>query len=433
MKIKGFEKFQHYYLDKIWAKLAAGEDVPAVLKKYSHVDCSDEAMSEPGYAEHVGQHMHRLMSQYPAHDPSNGQWRTWGFVSPLIGQPVETLKDFEGEEHDVQALAHCLPGSDIILLCVEKRERVLPSSSIADKVFERVQAFEEREGKAANKKDWAILKDEVTATELTKAPIKRSRIWVVLWNRDCYVFTSSQKAAEETNMLIRTAFGSWPTIPAYVSEELLRLFFRDIMLRKDALKQNFLPGDKGILMNNDKEKLTITDSDLEETRYRELIEEENFSPIDLLFLYGVDEPVKHRVWARMNKKGDVKSFALGSLDEESDEGEGTELATQREKGSAGYDSKTTELWMLFRGLQAFSQGMYDAGVMKPRTDEEIEASLDGDEIAADTKPKAGGAEMVKPEEADDEGAWDDTPTAQADETPEQEEDDTWDMPPEDDI
>jgi DNA recombination-dependent growth factor C len=431
MKIKGFDKFQHYYLDRIGQKIHNGDDVPAILDMYFNIGERGLNLGAEERAQSFADTAHGKLSAYRAKDPANGSWRTWGFVNPLIGQVEEELMDHDRNLEMTQRLLDVVVGTTGILLCVEKRERVLPSSSLADKVWERVQQFEEREGRSATKKDWAILKDEVTAVELTKAPIKRSRIWVLLWENDCYVFTSSQKAAEETNAMIRMAFGSWPTIPAYVSEDALQRFFRDVMLRSKETRGHFIPGDKAVLMNSEKEKITVVDSDLDEPRYIDLLNAEHFKPTELLFMFYQDEPVKHKVWAKMNKKGDVKAFSLASVEEEGDDG-GDDMKQQRERGSAGYDSRVAEIWMLMQGLVAFSAGMYEANVCLPRT--ELGTVADGDALSEQAKPKDGGKEKAAPEEErdtdleDDGGAWEDTEEHAEVMNPIEEHDDTFDMP-----
>lgn len=425
MKIKGFEKFQHYYLDRIWQKVVNGDDLPEILDMYYNIGTRGLNLLADERAQEFATALHAKLSAFRAKDPANGQWRTWGFVNPLVGQIEEELLDHERNLETTQRLADVVAGTTGVLLCVEKRERVLPSSSLADKVWDRVKEFEEREQRPASKKEWAILKDEVTAVELTKAPIKRSRIWVLLWEVDCYVFTSSQKAAEETNAMIRMALTSWPTIPAYVNEDVIQRFFRDVMLRDDTVKANFVPGDKAILMNSDKEKITVSDSDLEESRYLSLVQDEHFKPTELLFMFSIDAPQRHRVWAKMNKKGDVKAFSLASSDD-SDEEPGAELEVQRDRGTSGYDSRITEIWMLMQGLCAFSAGMYNANVCQQRS--ELEEALDGDEIAEQAKPQGGGPEEAAPDIEDDGGAFDDQEEHPEVMQPIEEHDDTFDLP-----
>lgn len=419
MKVKGLDKFQHYYLDRIAEKDREGHDLPTALSFYANIGHKGLHINAEERANEFADIAHRVFSAYRAKDPANGQWRTWGFVNPLIGQPEIEIRNHEGEEETTQRLLDVIPGTTAVMLCVEKRERVLPSSSLADKVWERVKAFEEREQRSATKKDWAILKDEVTAAELTKAPIKRSRIWVVLWEWDCYVFTSSQKAAEETNALIRTAFSSWPTIPAYVNEELIQTFFRNVMLRDKSTSGSFIPGDKAILMNSEKEKITVSDSDLEESRYLTLVQEEHFKPTELLFMYYRDEAPRQRVWVKMNKKGDVKSFSLAAAEEGEEDG-GEDIKQQKERGSASYDSKIAEVWMLLQSLGVFSGAMQKTGVMLPRDD--LTDIVDGDAFEEQNDKSKGGRETVAPEPEDD-----DLP----EEEPEEEDDDTFDLPPDD--
>lgn len=374
MKLKNFDRFQHYFLDGIWTKIDEGKDVPNILELYSLIRCSSNA-------EAFADELHHKLRDFPAIDPDNGQWRTWGFVIPFPGgQPDDAYVGTDENDHEQyeQHMVISIPGTTGVLFCVEKRERVLPSASINDKVAERVKELVEREQREANKKDWAMLKDEVIAACLKTAPVRRSRTFVLLWERSQYIFTASQKSAEETNKLIRHALTSWPAIPAYSNEFLLKDLFKKIVLREENVADEFVPGGNAVLMNEERERITVKDSDLEDSRYPQLIEGEQFLPIELQFKFLTGDVRLDAAWVKMNIKGDVK--AIQTTSEADDD---VEIQAQHEKGSSGYLSKLSEIWLLMQVIARFSDRMEARGVMTCREDLGVLDELDGDIKDAD--------------------------------------------------
>lgn len=383
MKLKNFDRFQHYFLDAIWKKVEEGKDVPNILELYARIGeegIAGVAQDEATYFIHK---LNPVLRDYPAIDPDNGQWRTWGFVVPFPGgQPEDfwVASNAADGTHDgyEQHMAISIPGTTGIVLCVEKRERVLPSASINDKVAERVKELVEREQREANKKDWAMLKEEVIAASLKTAPVRRSRTYVLLWERHQYVFTASQKSAEETNKLIRHALTSWPAIPAYSNEFLLKDLFKRIVLREGDVAEEFIPGGNAVLMNEARERITVKDSDLEDSRYPQLIKDEGFLPIELQFKFITGDVRLDAAWVKMNMKGDVK--AIQTTSEADDD---VEIEAQHEKGSSGYLSKLSEIWLLMQVIARFSACMDAHGVMTVRDDDDAIEQLDGDTKDAD--------------------------------------------------
>lgn len=364
MKVKGFDKLQHYYLDAVWRRIEEGKDVAATLEQYVLMNDGKTDI------EDFIVHLHRQLRDYPAIDPDHGKWRTWGFVVPFNGQPVEYISNPLGEGVEEQHLAVNIPGTTAVILCVEKRERVLPSSAINDKLFERAKEMKEREERELTRKDYAVLKDEVTAQLLKTAPVRRVRTYVMMNRADLFVFTGSQKAAEETNQIIRTAFSSLPTIPAYQSEVLLQDLFKKI-LRRDQSKLNH--GSYVKLRNEDKEVVTVKDGDLDDERYTDMIDR-GFTPIELEF-YCSSGVLNMDIWVKMNHKGDIKALSTAEDDDLTED-----FHSQYEVGEAGYQSKIAELWVLHKVIGNMVSIMEDKGVMYDR-DAEIEAdSPTGDDL-----------------------------------------------------
>lgn len=401
MKIKLFDRFQHYYLDKIWQNAAAGKDVAVTLDRY--LLTVEGSMSMPDFIETL----HNKLRDYPAVDPDNGQWRTWGFVVPFNGQPADMHDDRnhlgEGDEI-VQALAFEIHETGAVIICVEKREKVLPSSAINDKLFDRAKEMAEREDRELNRQDYAILKDEVTAALLKTAPVRRSRIYVMFDQRDLLVFTSSQKAAEETTALIRTAFSSLPTVPAYTNQTALQLFFKEVMKRDEKVCSTFQPGTTVKLKSDEGEVITVKDGDVDDERYTDLFRQ-GFAANELELQMRCTLPGMEHIWVKMNHKGDIKSFSSSA------EADGDEFEEQYERGADGFQSKMAELWVLHKAIRAFNEEMAKTGVMVKR--EEIDQYDDGDSVAIEKEAgeKAKGkksqpADAGDDEEVDEEGAWD---------------------------
>lgn len=364
MKLKLFDRFQHYYLDKIWENVAAGKDVPAQLDRYLLTVEGSMAM------EDFIRTLHGKLREMPAVDPDNGQWRTWGFVVPFHGQPDDMLSDDEYEP----ALAIEIHETGAVLICVEKREKVLPSSAINDALFDRGKAMAEREDRELNRKDWAVLKEEVTAQLLKTAPVRRSRIYVLFDQRDLIVFTSSQKAAEDTTAIIRKCFSSLPTVPAYTNEAKMQVFFEAVIKHSDDYK-NFIPGTNVKLKSDEGEVVTVKDGEIDDERYTELLQR-GFSITELEFAVTTNLPGMERIWAKMNHKADVKTFTTSS-----DSAEGEDFDVQYERGAAGFQSKMAELWMQVRAIREFNYAMAATGVMVDR--KEINQYDDGDTLAAE--------------------------------------------------
>jgi len=218
----------------------------------------------------------------------------------------------------------------------------------------------------------------VITSSLKTAPVRRSRTYVLLWERNEYVFTASQKSAEETNKLIRHALTSWPAIPAYSNEFLLKDLFKRIVLREERVADEFVPGGNAVLMNEERERITVKDSDLEDSRYPQLIEGEQFLPIELQFKFMTGDVRLDAAWVKMNMKGDVK--AIQTTSEADDD---VEIQAQHEKGSSGYLSRLSEIWLLMQVIGRFSDRMEAYGVMTCRDDAGVVDELDGDIKDAD--------------------------------------------------
>ena len=406
MKLKLFDRFQHYYLDKIWENATAGKDVAATLDRYLLM--VEGSMDVQDFIEQL----HLKLREMPAVDPDNGQWRTWGFVVPFHGQPDDMLKDpLDGEDEYEPALAVEIHETGAVLICVEKRERVLPSSAINDALFDRGKAMAEREDRELNRKDWAVLKEEVTAQLLKTAPVRRSRIYVMFDQRDLIVFTSSQKAAEDTTAVIRKCFSSLPTVPAYTNEVKMQEFFKQVMKRDKEICADFQPGTTVKLKSDEGEVVTVKDGEIDDERYTDLLKR-GFVITEMEFDCLSNLPGMQHIWVKMTHKADVKAFST-SADVDEDE-----FDVQYERGEAGFQSKMAELWVLRRAIREFNDSMATTGVMVDR--KEVNEYDDGDVLAIekDAKEKAKAKAPTADVEEEVEDEWD---------IPDEEEDDDGDI------
>ena len=408
MKLKLFDRFQHYYLDKIWENAAAGKDVAAMLDRYLLM--VEGSMDMEDFIDHL----HRKLAEMPAVDPDNGQWRTWGFVTPFHGQPdeMENPAHSLGEGPELlPALAIEIHGTGAVLICVEKREKVLPSSAINDALFDRGKAMAEREDRELNRKDWAVLKEEVTAQLLKTAPVRRSRIYAMFDERDLIVFTSSQKAAEETTAVMRKCFSSLPTVPAYTNEVKMHEFFKQVMKRDKEVCKDFQPGTTVKLKSDEGEVVTVKDGEIDDERYTDLLKR-GFVITEMEFDCLTNLPSMQHIWVKMTHKADVKAFSTSA------EAGDDDFDVQYERGEAGFQSKMAELWVLHRAIREFNASMATTGVMVDR--KEVNEYDDGDTLAVekDAKEKAKAKAPTAEVEEDVEDEWD---------IPDEEEDDDGDI------
>lgn len=152
---------------------------------------------------------------YPSEDPPKVAWHSLGFVQPeCFGESLI----FEG------AL-----GAKV--MCIQKRERVLPGSVIDEALQERIKLFESREGRLPNRKDIAGLKDEVKAKLLPDAFVKPTRMFVMY--KDGYLLfdSSSNKAVEEVTSFLRRVYGEYfPINGVILQSEHARDWMRDIAI-----------------------------------------------------------------------------------------------------------------------------------------------------------------------------------------------------------
>ena len=263
--------------------------------------------------------LNKVLATKPAADPGEGLWRSFGFTQPI---PVD--EEIYGDD---PAMAVGIAGVGAVLLCVEIRERVLPSVSINDALIERVASFEEKEGRLAVKKDIAMLKDEITARMLKTAPIRRKRVPVLLAHGLCVMFTTSYKMSDDIGALLRKLFGTWPVTPIF-TESLnpwMRGLIYDEKLPLDEMNDDqldelrFYPGENAKLRDRDDNAvITIKDETLTlEGSTAQLLVDRAIAVEEMSITFypkgALEENAANRISLKVHKSGILKKFELAGL------------------------------------------------------------------------------------------------------------------------
>lgn len=124
--------------------------------------------------------------------------KSTGWVAPLNGSP----------ELFFAANGH-------ILLHIKTEEKILPAGVIKDYHLEKIEQFEEREGRKCKKTEKDTLKDEVIHELLPRAFSKFNivPIWINPAKKMIMVEAGSSKKAEDALALLRKTLGSLPVTP----------------------------------------------------------------------------------------------------------------------------------------------------------------------------------------------------------------------------
>lgn len=139
-----------------------------------------------------------LLERFESKDPSATSWRSQGLIPAVEREFMYPIE------------------AGVFLMHVQFNERILPGKVRDEFLAERLKNFEDREGRKMNKKDYAVLKEEVEFELLPKAFIRRSQVPVLFFCRQkmLMVCTSSAKRADEVIALLygffNNAMGSEP-------------------------------------------------------------------------------------------------------------------------------------------------------------------------------------------------------------------------------
>jgi recombination associated protein RdgC len=113
------------------------------------------------------------------------------------------------QKHSDQLVHVC---QDYWMICLQKQERILPSSVVNEQVQEKINAIEEEQHRKVTRKEKTELKEEITLQLLPKSFTKTSRHFAYLCPSKGYMVinTSSAKLADEFTSYLRKTIGSLP-------------------------------------------------------------------------------------------------------------------------------------------------------------------------------------------------------------------------------
>jgi len=186
-------------------------------------------------------------------DPSPTSWRSAGLINAFKDDLIYEIE----------------PGKH--LMAVQFNERILPSTVRDEYLAKEVQKFNEREGRAIGKKDYAMLKEEVEFSLLPKAFLRRSVTPVIFIAKQKLVLicTTSPKRAEDTVAILRALFDAQSqtaTTWAFVTPE-NSLVGQMTAVAKDGFNsdehQQFMITDNAVLRGEGKQTIRIKDKDVE--------------------------------------------------------------------------------------------------------------------------------------------------------------------------
>jgi len=98
------------------------------------------------------------------------------------------------------------------MICLQKQERILPSSVVNEQVQEKVNEIEEEQHRKVTRKEKTELKEEITQQLLPKSFTKTTRHYAYLCPSKGYLVinTASAKLADEFTSYLRKTIGSLP-------------------------------------------------------------------------------------------------------------------------------------------------------------------------------------------------------------------------------
>lgn len=113
------------------------------------------------------------------------------------------------QKHSEQLVHVC---QEYWMICLQKQERILPSSVVNEQVQEKVNAIEEEQHRKVTRKEKTEIKEEITFQLLPKAFTKTTRHFAYLCPSKGYMVinTSSAKLADEFTSYLRKTIGSLP-------------------------------------------------------------------------------------------------------------------------------------------------------------------------------------------------------------------------------
>jgi len=278
MKIKGFDKVIPYHF--------LSERVPSI---HYYLDALRRFMIKSSQANSNDvtvclAQLNESLARFPIRNPEMGQWAQHGFApclrmssmdAPKIeddGEPFDPLQFIhQFDPDDDYPLIRPLESGKGFIVCVETRERVLPSASIEEASRQRFEEYKEKEGNYPNRKVRAELKEQVVDSMLKRAPIRPSQVYVLVTATMIYVFTSSATRADDTLALLRTAFETLPVMFAIADKMSLSDAMQAVIMAPEKYQgvqaDNYVKWRQKTAWGNDEEhadKILIRNSTLAE-------------------------------------------------------------------------------------------------------------------------------------------------------------------------
>lgn len=388
MKIKGLDRFQVFNLESLFLQIRDGKaEACPVLADYGTAAIRRDFEGMHGIAERL----HEAFLPLLIVDPDPSQWSRTGFTSPVAGLPeteyfmfkdrretrdrLEDLAMFGSAEtaeeiqeildaggHSTASLVIPVTGETAVYFMVEHRDRVLPGQTIRDATVERAQKFASKEDRAPNKKEWAILRDEVEAELLKNAPIRRSYVPVMLHDNLCYIFTASANAADSVLCFIRKALGTFPALPM-VDEGHLSTFLATIA-ENGANGSPFGPFTAANyikLEGEEKETHTIKGEDLlGNSILDELVSDGAYQTMELSYLIRDEQISDTPLLVKMNWQGIIKAWEITSQD---DIGDFAERGSNIPNDGDAVNNRMADIWTTLAMLRIMMKAWQKAGIM----------------------------------------------------------------------
>lgn len=347
MKVKNFEKMIPLHLGALYEK--ANED-GVTITPLLRVLLNSPNLSEEAAFKFANVTMSKALSELEVNDPPEACYSTMGFVS-------------SGEELN-NSFCLQVPGTTAFLIQIEKRERVLPGVSVRNAVTKRMEKLiaKEVDGWTPTRKDWAQLKEEVEAEMLKYAPIRPSRIPVLISMPYVYVFTSSAKVAENATALIRKALGTFPVEHALTDEFSLRLFMRQV-IRKGH--NEFAATDYVHMKHDEGEDIKFKDIAIQGNDQVDDLIGQGYTPRALDMSIALKTAGLENMFIRLTDKAIVSGIHIGDADV--DANYDATLENYQNDG-ASFLTLMANLFMMDRSLAALMARFKDVQMLAEITD-----------------------------------------------------------------
>lgn len=204
-------------------------------------------------------------------DPTGATWGTMGFVSP----------DGSGD------FAVPMAGTRAVMVSVQINDRILPGKVRDEHLKKRLADLYQQSGRAADKKEFAQLRDEVEAELLPKSHIRRTVVPVLVYEDRLVLFTSSAKRAADIAALLWALcndFGFHPKMLPASAKDSVGSWLTALAIGDDESDSPFVPMDSGVLRSaNDviKSVVRIKDKDIEASDIQALLVDGGYSVAEL--------------------------------------------------------------------------------------------------------------------------------------------------------